>query len=306
MPSLHRATLALALASIVSTCALALAACGGAASAGGSSTPGAGDLPPGFVAGPSGKLRVDDGGPANATAMPVVFVHGLAASHHVWDATLDHLRRTRRALALDLHGMGESALSAKHDYSIDSYVADLAAAVDRAQPPLPRFVLVGHSMAGAVVTAYAAAHPERVAGIFYVDPSPDVSALPPEVIQQFEAGIAPDKVQGFARAMFGGMLDAAQPATRDAVMTSLQATPAEVVSGSFAALLHYDPKPALAAYKGPRFSLVTRGNDEPGALHRLVPGIPHQVVEGVSHWLMLDDPTEMANQLDGFLATTTE
>ena len=277
-------------------------ACGGAASSG-ASTPGAAGMPPGFIAGPSGKLRVDDGGPAGATAVRVVFVHGLAANHHVWDATLDHVRASRRALALDLHGMGESALSAKHDYSIDSYVADLAAAVDQAQPPLPRFVLVGHSMAGAVVSAYAAAHPERVAGIFYVDPAPDVSGLPPEVMKQFEAGIAPGAVQGFARAMFGGMLDAAQPATRETVMASLQATPPEVVSGSFAALIHYDPKPALARYSGPRFALVTRGNDEPSALHHLVPGIEHQVLEGVSHWLMLDKPTEMAAQLDAFLAT---
>jgi pimeloyl-ACP methyl ester carboxylesterase len=295
----------LALASFLASVLWLASACGGgAASSGASSTPGAASAPPGFVAGPSGKLRVDDGGVAGATLVPVVFVHGLAASHHVWDAELAHLRPTRRALAFDLHGMGESALSPTHDYSIDSYVADLAAAVDRAQPPLPRFVLVGHSLAGAVITAYAAAHPERVAGVFYVDPTPDVSTLPPEVMKQFEAGIAPDAVQGFARGMFGGMLDAAKPATRDAILASLQATPAEVLSGSFTALIHYDPKPALAAYKGPRFALVTRGNDEPGAIHRLVPGIPHQVVEGVSHWLMLDDPTEMAQQLDGFLATT--
>jgi pimeloyl-ACP methyl ester carboxylesterase len=236
--------------------------------------------------------------------VPIVFVHGLAANLHVWDAALAHERSTRRALAFDLHGMGESAPSAKNDYSIEAYVADLAAVVDQVQPPLPRFVLVGHSMSGAVVTAYAAAHPERVAGIVYVDPTPDMTALPAETLKQLESGVGAASVRHFVDALFGGMLDAAQPATKQQVTAALAATPDAVLSGSFTAVLHFDPKPGLAKYSGPRLALVTPGNDQPSSIHRLVPGIEHQVVEGVSHWLMLDKPTLLAAALDAFAAKT--
>jgi len=292
---------------------VSLAACGASSHSG--TGPAGPPAPPGFVNGPSGPIRVDDGGApaaaaAAASAMPIIFVHGLAADRHVWDDALAHERATRRALAFDLHGMGESAPSARNDYSIDSFAADLAAVVDGVQPPLPaRFVLVGHSLGGTVVTAYAAAHPERVAGIVYVDAPPDMTSIPPATVQQFEAGVAPASVERFSAALFDGMLESAQPATKQRVLASLHATPPAVISGAFVAMLHYDPKPALARYAGLRLALVTRGNDEPISIHHLVSGIEHQMVDGVSHWLMMDKPTEFAATLDGFLAhagTTTK
>ena len=57
------------------------------------------------VAGPRGALRVDDGG---SGGLPVVFVHGNGGNLTQWKAQLEHLRTSRRAVALDLHGMGES------------------------------------------------------------------------------------------------------------------------------------------------------------------------------------------------------
>src|SRR5689334_19254193 len=75
-----------------------------------------------WVKGPSGKLRVEDGGEGG---VPVMFVHGLAGSRAVWTAQLLHLRTTRRALALDLHGCGESEPSPSGEYSMASFAADV-------------------------------------------------------------------------------------------------------------------------------------------------------------------------------------
>jgi hypothetical protein len=52
----------------------------------------------GFVTGPHGRLRVDDGGPRNAE-VPVVLVHGNGGNWTQWQRTLAHLRKTRRAIA---------------------------------------------------------------------------------------------------------------------------------------------------------------------------------------------------------------
>jgi pimeloyl-ACP methyl ester carboxylesterase len=257
--------------------------------------------PDGFVNGPSGRLRVDDGGPRDGQLPPVVFLHGLASNHHVWDEALAHVRQTRRAIALDLHGHGESAPSpaVPPDYSMDAFAADVDAVLDAYH--LDRVVLVAHSMSGSVATAYAGAHGARVAGIFYVDPTPDATGFPADGVEQLEAGTAPDRYVEFADGFYGSMLEGGTPETRQRVLAALHSTPQPVFAGAFAALMHYDPKPALSRYRGPRFALVTRGNDEAISIHRLAPGIQHRVLDGVSHWLMLDKPAEFQAALDHFL-----
>src|SRR6266508_2399049 len=112
------------------------------------------------VEAPAVRLHVDDGG---AGGVPVVFVHSFAGSSSHWSAQLVHLRKNRRAVALDLRGHGRSAPPRDNDYAIDSLAGDVAAVVDRLG--LNRFVLVGHSIGGAAAIAYAGAHPERVAGL---------------------------------------------------------------------------------------------------------------------------------------------
>ena len=59
-----------------------------------------------FIDGPQGRIHFEDGG--SGSAVPVVFVHGNGANLTQWRAQLDHVRKTRRAVALDLRGMGKS------------------------------------------------------------------------------------------------------------------------------------------------------------------------------------------------------
>lgn len=101
-----------------------------------------------------------------AGGVPVVFVHSSAGSTAHWTPQLAHLRRTRRAVALDLRSHGQSASPPRDDYAVDSLAGDIAAVADGLK--LKRFVLVGHSMGGAASLAHAGAHPERVAGLVVV------------------------------------------------------------------------------------------------------------------------------------------
>ena len=125
-------------------------------------------MSPTQVTGPAGALEVDDGGRGG---LPVVLVHSLAGNSTHWTAQLEHLRRDRRAVALDLRGHGRSEPPKDGDYTIAAMAGDIAAVVDTLG--LDRFVLVGHSMGGGVALAYAGAHPDRVAGLVLVDPIGD-------------------------------------------------------------------------------------------------------------------------------------
>ena len=115
------------------------------------------------VPGPTGTLSVDDGGTGG---LPVAFIHSFAGDKTHWAAQLTHLRKTRRALAFDLRGHGDSSTPGQPDYEVDALAQDIVAVADGLR--LKRFVLVGHSMGGAAAIAYAGAHPERVAGLVLV------------------------------------------------------------------------------------------------------------------------------------------
>ncbi|MHA1964047.1 MAG: alpha/beta fold hydrolase, partial [Candidatus Thorarchaeota archaeon] len=123
-------------------------------------------------------IYIDDGGDGS---LPVVFVHSLAGNTQQWSAQLRHIRTTRRGIALDLRGHGQSSSPENDDYAIDSMAQDIQMVID--QLGIQRFILVGHSLGGSVAVAYAGAYPQRVAGLLLVDPSGDSTQMPVEEVQ---------------------------------------------------------------------------------------------------------------------------
>ncbi|WP_321781857.1 alpha/beta hydrolase [Burkholderia pyrrocinia] len=107
-------------------------------------------------------------------APAVVMLHGLRSYAHTWEPVADALVDRYRVVALDQRGRGWSDWDPQRDYHAAAYVRDLDALV-RALG-LQRFVLVGHSMGGANAFVYAAAKPERLAGLVIEDMGPGASA----------------------------------------------------------------------------------------------------------------------------------
>ena len=246
------------------------------------------------VPGPVGTLAVDDGG---SGGLPVVFVHSLAGNSTHWAAQLAHLRRDRRAVALDLRGHGRSEPPKNGDYTIAAMTGDIAAVADTLG--LDKFVLVGHSMGGGVALAYAGAHPDRVAGLVLVDPIGDGKQIPPAEAKAYLAGFESNydsTSQGYWTTVAGP-----DSAIRKRLLADLKATPREAVVGVLRDLMQFDPDPALARYSGPKLSIVTPHNDMPSSLHRLGKGFSHRMVEGTGHWIQLDKPDDFNRMLDEFL-----
>lgn len=246
------------------------------------------------VSGPAGALALDDGG---SGGLPVVFVHSLAGNSTHWAVQLAHLRRDRRAVALDLRGHGRSEPPKNGDYTIAAMAGDIAAVVDTLG--IGRFVLVGHSMGGGVALAYAGAHPDRVAGLVLVDPIGDGKQIPPAEAKAYLAGFESNydsTSQGYWTTVAGP-----DSAVRKRLLADLEATPREAVVQVLRDVMQFDPDPALARYSGPKLSIVTPHNNMPSSLHRLGTGFPHRMVEGTGHWIQLDKPEEFNRLLDDFL-----
>ncbi|MBN3834763.1 alpha/beta hydrolase [Burkholderia sp. Ac-20344] len=109
-----------------------------------------------------------------ADAPAVVMLHGLRSYAHTWEPVADALVDRYRVIALDQRGRGRSDWDPQRDYYAAAYVRDLDALVRAFD--LRRFVLVGHSMGGANAFVYAAAKPERLAGLVIEDMGPGASA----------------------------------------------------------------------------------------------------------------------------------
>jgi pimeloyl-ACP methyl ester carboxylesterase len=185
-------------------------------------------------------------------------------------------------------------------------MAALAEDVDRVVRALgiERFVLVGHSMSGMVMTAYAERHPEKLAGLVYVDAVGDLSGASPEMkawFNQKPADYGPEQVQ----AEFSRMLDPkARPQTRERVLASVKRVAPATILSLRQALGAYAPGPGLAAYTGPRVAIEVEGEEVPFSASRSLPGVTRATLPNVSHWLMMDDPEGFNRALDAALAQT--
>jgi pimeloyl-ACP methyl ester carboxylesterase len=257
-----------------------------------------------FIAGPSGKLFVDDGGREDSELLPVVFAHSFAGNTTHWSSALAHLRTSRRAVALDMRGHGRSDPPNDGDYAIEAYGRDVAATVDVLG--LRRFVLVGHSQGALAALSYAATNPDRVAGLLLVEAPADPASYSPEVRQQVDAYIAGLVPGSIDRVSEGYLANIAGPneVVRTRLFRELRETPrATVVEGGITSIQRFDPKGPLGRYHGPTHAIVMPMNDAPGSLHRIGKGFACDVVSGTGHWLHLDKPDEFNRLLDRFLET---
>ncbi len=97
----------------------------------------------------------------------IVLLHGFDADKSVWLQTAKLLTPHFHLVIPDLPGWRESSRDAGASYNIDAQAARLDSFVQTLG--LQRFVLVGHSMGGAIAGVYASAHPEHVAALALVD-----------------------------------------------------------------------------------------------------------------------------------------
>ncbi len=240
-------------------------------------------------------LFVDDAGPQGT--LPVVFLHSAGGDSSHFADQLVHLRRSRRALAVDLRGHGRSPRASS--FAIDAAAADVTAAL--AARGIERFVLVGHSWGGAVAVAIAGRLPAQVAGLLLLDPASDGRLMPREVADGLMRSLE-TSYETVVVGYWASMLEGARPEVRDRLMREIQSAPHDVVTGTLASLLTFDPVTSLSRYSGPKRSVITRLNDRQDAYHRVVAGMPVTRVEGTGHWLQLDKPEEINTTVDAFLA----
>lgn len=254
--------------------------------------------PPGgeqSVAGPLGAIYVDDGG--GKEGLPVIFLHSFGGDSAHWSSQLSQVRHNRRALAIDLRGHGKSAGPRDNDYAVGSFVKDLEAVVDKLA--LKRFVLVGHSLGGAVAVNYAAKHRGRVAGLVLVGAPGKIAAEQSKrIMGSIEADYAPT-MKGY----WEKLVEGAQPHVRTQILGEMDRVAKDDSIAIMKALFADDLPASLDRYPGPKLIVYTTRANTPNDLQNVRPNVPRALLEGTSHWPHLDRPREFNTMLGEFLAT---
>lgn len=112
------------------------------------------------VAGAGGDpLHVEVHGPVDG--VPIVLSHGWACSTRMWNPQVGELASRHRVICYDQRGHGSTPVGTA-PATLDTLADDLAAVVRAAVAPGERAVVVGHSMGGMTVNAWAARHPDDV------------------------------------------------------------------------------------------------------------------------------------------------
>lgn len=107
---------------------------------------------------------LDNGG----TGPVLICLHGTSMSANCWGHLAASLKDGFRVIAVDMRGHGKSDRPSSN-YTMNEMAGDIAGLIERLG--LESVSFIGSSVGNQVAVAYAAAHPERVAGMILSDPS---------------------------------------------------------------------------------------------------------------------------------------
>lgn len=252
-------------------------------------------------------VRVDGDGP------PIVMIHGLLAAINCWDAVVPALALHRRVIRLDLIGHGGTE-APRTGYSIQRHAA-LVAAVLR-QLGVAKATIIGHSIGGQVLLAFAEAHPEMVDRLVIMDTPPTADISGGLAAAAFDAPLLGEAIY---RALGRGTLSLAVRIGRAMGIAARRTFIADARRLTYMALRESHRSGAAFRRAIPSHERLARLPNHPRALvivgseDRIVPqkfarlyaAAPRTRVEtiaGVGHSTMIEAPERTVSLIESFLA----
>lgn len=272
------------------------------------------------------RLESNDGGTIHVvdtggSGPPVLLLHGVTLQWWVWSAVIRALRPSRRVVAWDMRGHGESA-AGRQGVALEACADDLALVLERLD--LHDAVVVGHSMGGMVLGRFAADHHDvlrdRVAGAVFlattgsplsitglsgglvalggtVAATGRIGARNPQRLYSWKPG---DTSAALIRVAFGSR---ATGRMVDDVRRMLAATPPRTLAEAGAAIADHDVLGELAEVDCP--SVVVVGVQDrltpPGHARKLVDtvaGAEYRELPGIGHQVMQEAPEEVVAAIE--------
>ena len=230
---------------------------------------------------------------------PVVLLHGIGGMHLLWSPQIRRLPGYR-TYALDLPGHGKSAQGGGVQ-TIESYAEQILSWMEAVH--LPRAVIVGHSMGGAVALALGIRHPECVLGLGLLSTASHFS-FPPDLLADAATPTTFYKaIMSLVSWSFGS---ASSKELLEQVTNRLSEARQSVFYGDLLACERFDCTERLAGIRLP--VLILCGAEDhltpprsSQLMTRAIPGAILEVIPQSGHMLIVEQPTEVANHLTAFI-----
>lgn len=235
--------------------------------------------------------------------MPILFLHGVGSDKRVWAPQLAHFGRSRRAVAFDYPGYGESAPAPGS--TRDDFAAAILAGMDALR--VERAHVCGLSLGGVIAIAMHALAAERCGSLILADSF----AVHPDGAGIFERSTAASRsmsMHDLAEARVDMLLgSAATGSLRGEVVETMGAIDADAYRVGAEAVWLADQRARVRAIAVP--TLVLCGTEDritPPALSEelagLVAGATLELIEAAGHLANAEQPAAFNTAIDRFLA----
>lgn len=228
-------------------------------------------------------------------SMPIVFVHGAGGSSQRWSEQRSIFANQYNSWAMDLAGHGKSEgslLSSIKDMAdfIDDFIGALC---------LEKFVMVGHSMGGAIAQEYALQYPEKIQGLILIGTGARLK-VSQEILDTFAAGRMPFKDVNH---LYGS---STPDIKKEEALREMYEIPTVVYWADFGACNTFDRIQSVEKIQVP--SLIIVGDED-----RMTPVNYSQflrsklinsqlrIIKGAGHMCMLEKPTEITEEIEKFI-----
>jgi 3-oxoadipate enol-lactonase/4-carboxymuconolactone decarboxylase len=236
-------------------------------------------------------------------AAPLVLLHSLGTTAHVWDEQAAELSRSFRVIRPDLRGHGLTTCT-PGPYSMELFADDLAALLDALG--INQAHIGGISIGGMVAQAFAAAHPKRAASLLLVDTA---MAIPPaQSWTERAAKVRAEGITAIADAVIARWVTPAfmSAAPTEGLRSMLLRTPVEGYAASAEAIAAADLSAATSGLNLP--TLIIAGDQDQAtpvasaqALNQAIVGSSLVVIENAAHIPLVEKPEEITSAMLNFL-----
>jgi pimeloyl-ACP methyl ester carboxylesterase len=272
--------------------------------------------------------EVDEADPATDTGLTIVFAHGYGLSLDSWHYQRQALRGRARLVFYDQRSHGRSGRADFDSHHIDQLGRDLETVIETLAPSGP-LMLIGHSMGGMTLMAFADLRPdiieERVYGVAFIATTPtsiENGSLGLPLVGPMLHRVAPHVFASLAKrkevvekAVRGGS-DLALLVTRlysfgstapDAagkfVAEMIAGTPIDVMAEFLPALQDHDKRHVLQVFQSAEVLVIAGDADRLVPLEnsaQIVEGIPGAefvILPNAGHMLTLEHPDQVDDLL---------
>jgi len=231
--------------------------------------------------------------------LPLVFVHGGGSSHFCWAFQLMTFSRTNRCIAIDLSGHGKSDKSDTAASIENEYAYEVAALIEHLE--LHEFILIGHSMGGAVALSYVL-NPKfrRPKALVLVDSAPVLKLV------KVTPGLIKEVIEEQRHLRDHSFYDYAEENNLEKYEKAMRYVDAFAMQRDLLACNAFDVSKRMNEIDIPTFALVGEGDDvvNPTTVKAYVDELPRgdlAVVRGAHHVSMVEQPEEFNRLFQKFI-----